>query len=392
MKTLKAAVIGVGPRGMGMLRTISSVEGLEIAAICDIDTALIEKAKERAAEIGITPEYYVNYKDIIARGDIDCVFVITNWTTHWRICRDFMKAGIWTSTEVNGANAIEECWELVRTYEETGVPCMMLENCNYGRYEMAVLNMVEQGVFGEVVYAECGYCHDLRKETHFERCSYRDENNLRRNGDLYPTHGVGPMAKILKINHGNRFVSLTSMSTKARGVNDYGARHYPDHKNTTANYACGDITTTLIKCAGGEVLMVRHNTASPRPYSRANLVQGTRAIYSEDKGTEGRTGAVHIDDVHEHGQWVQMDDLFDKYEHPMWKDYKASPMDGHGGMDYLVIKAFVDSARDKTEPPIDTYDTAVMMAVTCLSEQSVAMGSMPVPFPDFTCGLWVHRK
>jgi len=385
---LRAAVIGMGKRGRGLLKTIHMIKDLKIVAICDILEDRLQQGAEVLRELGTEPDLYTDYRRIIDRGDIDLVYVITNWITHWEICIDFMNAGIYTACEVNGAASIDECWELVRTYERTKTPMMMLENCCYGRNELAVLNMVRQGVFGKVVYTECGYCHDLRQHittmTH-QRCN----NNFLRNGDLYPTHGAGPMAKILNINRGNRFLTLSAMSTPAFGVQDYLDRHDPSHPLADprrVQYACGDVTTSLIKCAGGEVMMIRHNIALPRPYSRANLVQGTRAIYSEDcKG-------VHIDDVHEHDVWEEMEKIYQKYDHPLWLNYDPDRNDGHGGMDFLVLDAFADAARNRTEPPIDVYDAAAWMAITPLSEQSVAMGGAPQAFPDFTRGKWTQGR
>ena len=381
---LHAAVIGLGSRGYGVLKTIHSIKDLEITAICDVMEDRLQRGLELLRELGSEPECYTDYRRIIDRGDIDLVYVITNWITHWEICVDFMNAGIYTATEVCGAASLDECWELVRTYERTKTPLMMLENCCYGRNELAVLNMVRQGVFGKVGYAECGYCHDLRDHiTHMDH--QRCNNNFLRNGDLYPTHGAGPMAKILNINRGNRFLTLSAMSTPAWGVQDYLQRNDPTHPLADARnvqYACGDVTTSLIKCAGGEVLMIRHNIASPRPYSRANLVQGTRAIFSED------IKAVHIDGVHEHGHWEEMEKIYEQYDHPLWKNYDPSRNDGHGGMDFLVMDAFAEAARNRTDVPIDVYDAAAYMAITPLSEQSVAMGGAPQAFPDFTRGKW----
>ena len=387
-ETLRAAVVGLGSRGLSLLKTIQSVKDLNIVAVCDIMEDRLKAGVDEMRALGVEAQGYTDYRRIIERGDIDLVYVVTNWITHWEICIDFMNAGIYTAAEVCGAASLDECWELVHTYERTKTPMMLLENCCYGRNELAVLNMVRQGVFGRVVYTEAGYCHDLRAHvadmTH-QRCN----SNFLRNGDLYPTHGALPMGKILNINNGNRFVSLVSMSTPAYGVQDYLQRHNLEHPLADArekNYACGDVTTSLIKCAGGEVMMLRHNITLPRPYSRANLVQGTRAIYSEDKG------GVNIDDVFEHGHWEPMEEIYKKYDHPLWQNYDPSASDGHGGMDYLVMAAFADAARNRTQPPIDVYDAATYMAITALSEQSVAMGGLPQAFPDFTHGKWTSGR
>ena len=387
-ETLRAAVIGLGGRGCGLLKTIHSVKDLTIVAVCDPMEDRLQNGLNILKELGTEAQGYTDYRRIIERGDIDLVYVVTNWITHSEICIDFMNAGIYTATEVCGAASLDECWELVHTYERTKTPMMLLENCCYGRNELAVRNMVRQGVFGKVVYTEAGYCHDLRERltdmTH-QRCN----NNFLRDGDLYPTHGALSMGKILNINNGNRFVSLTAMSTPAFGVQDYLERHNPEHPladTRTKRYACGDVTTTLIKCAGGELMMLRHNIALPRPYSRANLVQGTRAIFSEDKN------AVHIDEVHEHGHWEPMEEIYKKYDHPLWQSYDPAATDDHGGMDYLVMSAFAESARNHTQPPIDVYDAATYMAITTLSEQSVAMGGLPQAFPDFTHGKWTSGR
>ncbi|MBR3503770.1 MAG: Gfo/Idh/MocA family oxidoreductase [Clostridia bacterium] len=385
---LHAAVIGLGGRGRGLLPTISAIRDLEITAICDISPARLQEGKRIMADLGKEPRCYEDYRRIIDDGGIDLVYVVTNWITHWEICKDFMEAGVYTACEVNGAASLDECWELVRVYERTGTPMMMLENCCYGRNELAVMNMVRQGLFGRVVYAECGYCHDLR--AHIAMLTHqRMNNNLLRNGDLYPTHGVGPMAKLLNINRGNRFVSLVSMSTPALGEQDYLQRNDPDHPLADprrVRYACGDVTTSLVKCAGGEVLMIRHSVSLPQPYSRAGFVQGTRAIYSE------AAKGVHIDGVHKEGHWESMEEIFKQYEHPIWKEYQASPDDAHGGMDFLVMDAFAQAARTRTPPPIDVYDAATYMAVTALSEASVAMGGTPQMFPDFTRGKWTSGR
>ncbi|MBE5783068.1 MAG: gfo/Idh/MocA family oxidoreductase [Clostridiales bacterium] len=385
---LRAAVIGLGSRGCGLLTTIHSIHDLKIVAVCDIMEDRLQKGIKILNDLGDTPDGYLDYRRIIDRGDIDLVYVITNWITHWEICIDFMKAGIYTAAEVCGATSLDECWELVHTYERTGTPMMLLENCCYGRTELAALNMLRQGLFGRVVYTECGYCHDLRSHicdmTH-ARCN----QNFMRNGDLYPTHGALPMGKLLNINRGNRFVSIASMSTPAYGVQDYLQRNQPDHPLADARckqYACGDVTTSILKCAGGELMMIRHNIALPRPYSRANLVQGTQGVLSEDcKG-------VHLDGVHKHEEWEPLEEVYKKYDHPLWQNYDPSANDGHGGMDYLVMDAFAEAARTKTLPPIDVYDAATYMAITTLSEDSVAMGGMPQAFPDFTRGKWTMKR
>jgi predicted dehydrogenase len=298
-----------------------------------------------------------------------------------------MKAGKYVATEVGGACSLDSLWQLVKTREETGVPCMMLENCCYGQPEMAVLRMVREGLFGELVHAEGGYRHDLRREVSLgvENRHYRFRNYKSRNGELYPTHALGPIAKWLNINRGNRFVSLVSVASKAAGISAWAKEHLQEDHSAREPFACGDVVTTILKTAKGETVTLFHDTSLPRPYSRCNVLQGTKGIYAEDcKG-------YYLDGTKE--EWSSMADMYAKYDHPLWVRYKKEGVKaGHGGMDYLVMRAFLEAVKAGTDTPIDVYDTAAWMAVTCLSEASVATGGMPVCFPDFTNGKWLIRK
>lgn len=340
---------------------------------------------------------YLDYKEMIKRDDIKAVMICTTWITHSRIAIDCMKAGKHVGMEVGGAASIEECWQLVRTSEETGKFCMLLENCCYDRNEMAVLRMVREGLFGEIVHMEGGYRHDLRDEI----CLGRENRHGRlvnfknRNGELYPTHQLGPISKLLHINRGNRLLTLTSMASKARGLNVWAKEHKgEDYDLSHYNFEEGDVVTTMIKCAHGETITLTHDCSLPRPYSRNYVVQGTKGIYSEDRKGIFLDGISPVDENEWNHKWEDFDIYREKYEHPLWAKYSEDGIhaNGHGGMDYLVISAFVESAMFDLEPPIDVYDTATWMAITCLSEQSVAMGSMPVPVPDFTNGKWIARE
>ncbi|MDD3335517.1 MAG: Gfo/Idh/MocA family oxidoreductase [Eubacteriales bacterium] len=381
---LRAAIVGLGPRGSGLLPTFSMVKEISITAICDFDEELLQKGAALLAERGIHPKLYLDYHELIAQGNIDLVYVITNWNSHIPVAIDFLRAAIPTATEVCGAASVEACWELVHEQERTGTPFMFLENCCYGRNEMAVLRMVREGVMGHVVYAECGYCHDLRSALS-NPARRRVKNNLRRNGDLYPTHGIGPVAKILNINRGNRLLTISSMGSAALGMKEYFERNDPENPLRKENYACADVTSSLIKCANGELIMMRHNVFLPRPYSRALTIQGTLGLFSEEKD------AIHIDGLHEHEEWEKMDSALKRYEHPIWQNYSASEADGHGGMDWLVMQAFAVAVRDHAPMPIDVYDAATWMSLTALSEQSTALGGMPQIIPDFTSGRWTER-
>lgn len=391
------AVIGLSGRGSGMLGELLEVPGVKVVAVCDLyeDRAQhgVEIVKEKT---GVEPAMYLDYKQLLARDDIDAVMCSTTWISHARIAIDAMRAGKNVAVEVGGAASIDECWQMVHTSEETGKFCMLLENCCYDRYEMAVFNMVKQGLFGEIVHLEGGYRHDLRDEIAHgkENRHGRLKNFMHRNGELYPTHQLGPICKLININRGNRMVTLSSMASKARGLSDWIAReHDKDYYLNGYPFNEGDVVTTMIKCANGETITLHHDCTLPRPYSRDYLVQGTRGIYSE--GVED-CGHVLIDDGDSanswNHEWQKLNPTYlEKYEHPLWKGYD-SENHGHGGMDYLVLSAFVDAVLNGTEPPIDVYDTAAWMAITCLSEESVALGSMPVAIPDFTNGQWIDRE
>ena len=256
------------------------MEDVRVAAVCDVYSDRVEQAIDRIGEAqSYRPEGYTDYDHVLSRDDLDGVIVATSWTTHVEISLAAMRAGLYVGSEVGGASSIQECWELVRTSEETGMPFMLLENCCYGREEMAVLNMVKKGLFGELIHCQCGYEHDLRSEISRggENRHYRLNNFVHRNGDLYPTHGLGPIAKMLDINKGNRFVSLVAMSSKARGLHQYAVDHLgPEHAQFNTVFNQGDITTTMIKCANGETVLLTHDCSLPRPYSRAQRVQGTK--------------------------------------------------------------------------------------------------------------------
>lgn len=396
-KEVNIGFIGISGRGSGMLDLLLQVEGVRVPAVCD-------KVPERAENgIKIVNERtgnaypvhaYIDYKELLKNEKLDAVMICTTWITHARIAIDAMRAGCDVAFEVGGAASIEECWQLVRTSEETGKFCMLLENCCYDRNEMALFNMIKMGLFGEITHMEGGYRHDLREEICMgrENIHGRLYNFMHRNGELYPTHQLGPISKALGINRGNRFLTLVSMSSKSRGLNEWiKTRKGEDYD--IANYAFnqGDVTTTIIKCANGETITLTHDCSTPRPYSRDYVIEGTKGIYSEN---DGECGGLYLDGFSDgEPRWKEFKECREQYEHPLWQAYeKGGIKAGHGGMDYLVLSAFVESLLLEAKPPIDVYDTASWMAITCLSEQSAAMGGMPVPVPDFTNGMWIDRE
>ena len=394
-RSIRLGIVGLGGRGIGQMQTLLGMPDVEVAAVCDVYPDRVEKAREIVKEKrGVSPDGTLDYRELNARDDIEAVVVMTSWTTHALIAIDAMKAGKRVTMEVGGAASVEECWQMVRTSEDTGQPCMLLENCCYGQEEMALLNMVKKDVFGEVVHCQGAYAHDLRSEIGNGDINrhYRQENFLHRNGELYPTHELGPIAKYLDLNRGNCMLSLVSMASKAAGLNAWLKENRADDPLAQRRVNQGDIVNTIIKCANGETILLTHDCTLPRPYSRGGRIQGTRGIWMEDNRSIYLEGRSHDDPKAWTHKWESDKPYMEEFKHPLWKEYEEYGLrGGHGGMDYLVLRAFVESVQQQKAPPIDVYDTAAWMVITCLSEQSVAMGGMPVPIPDFTNGAWINR-
>ena len=397
--------IGVGRRGRSHLRNLLNRNDVEVPAICDIDAGALQTTARMIEDAGYpsaTP--YTGHEEafleMLEKEELEGVIISTPWVWHTPMSVASMKAGVIPGVEVSAANTLEECWELVNTHEETGVPLMILENVCYRRDVMAVLQMVRGGIFGELIHARCGYQHDLRDvkfndgkqpfgggvefgEKGFSEATWRTRHSLDRNGDLYPTHGVGPMGVMFDINRGNRFVSLVSVATKARGLHDYIVNHPEggeDHPNAALNWKLGDVVTTTIRTARGESIVVTHDTNLPRPYSLGFRVQGTRGITEFDAHTK----RIFIEGVSPEHRWEEMNDYLEQYDHPLWQEYgEYAEGSGHGGMDFFVDRAFVRSVRGEQSVPLDVYDAAAWSAITPLSEASIAKGGEPQLFPVF---------
>ena len=395
-KVVKIGIIGLGPRAETLLASIFAMPGeVEVTALCDIAEKPIEKMREIFARNQVNfPTVYRNHKELLQDDNVQAVLIPTGWNSHLQIARDALAAGKYAGIEVGGASSVEELWQLVHAAESTGVGCMMLENCCYGRNELLAMNLARKGLFGELVHCSCGYEHDIRYELSSANAgrTEREKHNLCRNGELYPTHGLGPIAKILRINRGNRFLTLTSTASKGVGF----AADAEATGRGRIHYNQGDVITTVIKCANGETITMTHSVSLPRPYSRDCRVQGTKGLWLEERDgifiegmskTEEKIDAAGNPYI-EHS-WDKVADYYEKFEHPIWRNNPV--IGGHGGMDSLALKAFFEAVRNNSQTPIDVYDIAAWMSVTALSEQSVAMGSMPVAFPDFTNGKWVNR-
>lgn len=384
---MRLGLVGLGHRGSSLLEGIFiPSERVEIAAVCDIYDDRIEKAVSRVTAAGQKAPFTTkDYRELIDKDKVDLVVIASPWKEHVPMVLYALEQGVACGSEVGGAENLEECFSLVDTWEKTRTPYMFLENCCYGRREMMVLNMVKKGVFGEIVHCSGGYRHDLRTEVGYgrENRHYRLDEYLTRNCENYPTHELGPIAQVLDINRGNRFLSLTATASKAAGMHDYILRRKPEDETLkNAVFAQGDVVTTVIKCARGETVTLRLDTTLPRFYSRDFHVQGTKGLYEE------ATDSVYLDGMGEYWSWKpnwgNAAEFAEKYEHEVWKKYIAEGVQGgHDGMDYLVYNEFFDCVRENRTMPIDVYDAAAWMSITPLSEKSIAGGSVPVEVPDF---------
>jgi predicted dehydrogenase len=317
-----------------------------------------------------------------------------------------MKAGKHVGTEVPAALSVKDCWSLVNASEQNRKFCMIMENVCYRRDVMAVLNMVRKGLLGELIHLQGGYQHDLREvkfndgkqpygggvefgKNGYSESKWRTNHSIERNGDLYPTHGVGPISSMLNINRGNRFEYITSTATQSRGLHNYILKHAgKDHPNAKVKFKLGDIVTSVIKCANGQTVVLSHDTNSPRPYSLNFRVQGTNGIWMRDNDS------IYIEDMsHKPHYWEPFDSYQKKYDHPLWKAFSNDAEGaGHGGIDFFIMRAFIESIKRKVNPPIDVYDAVSMSVISPLSEESIENGSKPIKFPDFTNGKWKQNK
>ena len=364
--------------------------GEKVVAVCDTYLDKAEKGADAVAAAGQDrPAVYTDYRNLIANENVNTVIIATAWEDHSRIAIAALKAGKAVGLEVGGAHTLEQCFDLVRAYEETRTPFMFLENCCFGRREMMVLNMVKKGLFGEIVHCSGGYHHELPWEitNGRELRHYRLRNYMARNCENYPTHELGPIAKVLDINHGNRMMTLTSMASKSAGLHEYVMKERPDDdllKNT--QFAQGDIVTTLIKCARGETIVLTLDTTLPRfYYSRGFTVRGTKGLYEEvtDSVFMNSPGEAEKAGVGNAEKYAE------EYDHPVWKDYLKKGVKGtHDGMDWLEFETFFDCLRKDKPMPVDVYDAASWMSISVLSEMSIARGGALVDIPDFTQGKW----
>lgn len=409
---VRMALIGTGLRGQNHLELLLRRTDVDVVAICDVSNVMLATAKDMVSKSGKKmPQVYTGddyaWKRLLDKEKLDGVIIATPWEWHKPMVIGSLEAGLkYVGTEVILGITLQDHWDVVKAAEKYNANVMMLENVCYRRDVMAVLNMVRQGLFGELIHLQGGYQHDLREvkfndgvhpyghgvefgEKGFSEAKWRTNHSVRRNGDLYPTHGVGPIANYININRGNRFLSLCSFSTKSRGLHNHIVKQGGEnHPNAKVRFKLGDIVTTSIDCANGETILLQHDTNLPRPYSLGFRVQGTeglwmdinRSIYIQDKSAKN-------------DQWDTAKEWLDKYDHPLWARWsKDTEGAGHGGMDFFVVHSFIESIKRKQPTPMDVYDAAAWSAITPLSEQSIELGHETVEFPDFTGGQWMYRK
>ena len=395
-ETVRIAIVGTGLRGRSTLEEFLNIAGVKIVALCDIAEEKANKAKVMVEKAGQpAPAMYVKgergFEELVKRDDIDFVYTATPWEFHVPIVLAAMNAGHHCGTEVPAAYTLEDCWKIVETSERARRHCLIMENCCYDYDEMMVLNMIRAGLLGELVHGECAYNHDLREilfETRDEGLWRRRHHTLR-DSNLYTTHGLGPMANYMNINRGDKFDFLVAMSSQHLGLEAYReeklAKDDPRRKEV---YKCGDYNTSMVKTARGKTIMLQHNVSTPRPYDRINLIQGTKGIFRD------YPSRIFLDGQEGGHRWQDTEKLKAKWEHDLWRKEgeTARKLGGHGGMDYLMCFRLVECMKNGLVPDMDVYDAASWSAPGPLSEISVAKGSQPIKFPDFTRGRWTEAR
>jgi len=414
-RRLRVGVIGTGMRGQVHLQELLKRDDVDVAALCDIEPIMLQRALDQVAKAGKpAPKTYGAdrdahaYRRLLQQRGLDAVIVATPWEWHAPMAIDAMEAKIPVGCEVVAGVTLQEHWDVLAAQQRTRTPYMLLENVCYRRDVMAVLQMVRTGLFGELVHLQGGYQHDLRGVKFnsgnpdqpydsgvefgpkgWSEARWRTAHSVHRNGELYPSHGIGPCAMYTGINRGNRFTHINSFATKARGLHDYTVAKSGGgtHPSTQVKFKLGDVVTTTLACENGETILLQHDTSSPRPYSLGFRVQGTRGLWMDVNQS------VHIEGRSPPHKWEPIQPYQDQYDHPLWRKYAANAAGaGHGGMDYFVMHAFIEAVKAEAPMPIDIFDAVTWSAITPLSEQSIAEGFRTLEFPDFTKGQWQARK
>ncbi|HUZ46920.1 MAG TPA: Gfo/Idh/MocA family oxidoreductase [Terriglobia bacterium] len=408
-RPVRLGMVGVGSRGTAHLRNFLAMGGVEIPAICDINQEHLQRAQAMVEKAGQKrPEGYsrdeVNYQELMYRDDLDAVLIATYWQWHAPMAICAMESGKYAAVEVPVALTVEECWDLVNTHEKTGVPCMMLENWSFRRDNLAVLNMIRAGLFGEIEHCHCAHSHNCIDHWFFTpegEMRWSGEFLVKHNASQYTTHALGPVISWMNIGSGDYFDKVCSFATRSLGINHYFATKFgPNHPNAKRKYAQGDIVTSMVRTKVGNTVVINYDMQLPRPYDNRWMVQGTEGVYYEPRNAlylHGRSPKYE--------EWEPFDPYQKKYDHAWWKAMEAQSRaartkgqgggqlaGGHSGTDELEESLFLEAVRNKTQTPIDVYDSVAMSVINPLSEQSIKDGGAPVECPDFTRGRWKTKK
>ena len=393
-KTVRVGIIGTGNRGTSHISTLLSIEGTEIVALCDLVKTKAENGADLCQKAGKNrPAIYCKdentWKELLEKENLDCVIIATYWDSHAAIALGAMNKGVYPGIEVPAALTVRDNWHLVETSQNTGIPCMMLENWSFRQDNLAALNMKRLGMFGEIVHCHCAHSHDCIDHWFFDSKTgeqkWPAKYLLEYNRDQYPTHSVGPILSWMDINRGDIFTEIYSTATASKGINAYMKRKFGnDHPNANLKYKQGDIVTSVLKTKMGKSLVINYDMQLPRPYSNRWLLEGTLGVYDEEKAS------IYLEDKSpEYHQWEPWKPYEAKYNHKWWsEDFSAQ---SHGGTDYVMLSQFIDAVKKKGPTPIDVYDSAVMSAIVELSGISISKNG-PVAFPDFTEGGWKTNK
>lgn len=390
-RAVRIGVVGTGNRARGLMGNLLAIEGVEIPAVCDINPAALNAARDMVTRAKQpAPEGYsgpTDYKKLMDREDLDAVIIGSPWDLHTPMSVYAMKAKKIVGCEVPIAYTLEECWELIKTHEETGTPCMMLENWSFRPDNLAVLNMIRQGNLGTITHAHCAYSHNCINHWYFDPATGNDRWGAKflveHNRAQYPTHQQGPVLSWMDINCGDYYDTITSTATGCFSINEYFKRHFPGHPNGDRKYAQGDIVTTVVRTKQGKSIVINYDMQSPRPYDNRWEVQGTRGIYNEQRNAISMEGNNRMKQ-----DWSPFPPFQNKNQHP----WAQSASGGHGGADGIMLARFVTAVREKTPLPLSLYDGVLMSSIGPLSEASIAGGSKVIQVPDFTKGAWKTNK
>ena len=389
---VRIGFVGIGGQGSGHVENLLTLEGVEIAALCDIVPEKVTSWQKKIVEKGRRePVGYTrgprDFERMCAEQELDLVFNATPWEWHVPIALSAMRNGKHSASEVPLAYTVDDCWALVEAAEKYRKHCVMMENCNYDRLEMLALHLARKGLLGDLLHGECGYNHDLRaiKFSREGEGLWRRAHATRRNGNLYPTHGLGPIAEAMGITRGNQLDYLVSMSGPSKGLFDWQREHLAaDDPRRAERYVLGDVNVTLLRTLQNQTIYVTHDTNLPRPYSRKYVLQGTRGL------VEGYPRRVYVEGLSKEAhRWDAIDTWFAEHDHPLWKSEKVKQASvGHGGMDWLEDWRLINCLREGQPTDQNVYDGATISVVGPLSEWSNANGSKPAKVPDFTRGRW----